>query len=157
MEMKCVEIRVIELPLVRPFRTSFGTQLNRELLLLKVTTQAGIEGWAECVAMSEPLYSPEYTMGCQDVLERFLLPRIFQQGDIRAEEVSDVLRPILGQQMAKAAIETAILDTQLKEAGLSFGSFLGSSREMIDCGVSVGIAMTKTTVAPIIALRMFRS
>ncbi len=142
MEIKEVEIRVIELPLVRPFRTSFGTQFHRELLLLKVTTTDGAAGWSECVAMSEPLYSPEYTLGCQDVLERFLLPRIFHAGDTRAEEVADLLRPVLGHQMAKAAIETAILDAQLKEAGISFGSFLGSSREMIDCGVSVGIAKT---------------
>ena len=52
MNIKEVELRVIELPLVRPFRTSFGTQLNRELLLVRMTTQEGVEGWAECVAMS---------------------------------------------------------------------------------------------------------
>ena len=77
MKIKNVELRIIRLPLVRPFRTSFGTQLERELLLVKITTQEGVEGWAECVAMSEPLYSPEYTMGSQDVMERFLLPKIF--------------------------------------------------------------------------------
>jgi O-succinylbenzoate synthase len=142
MQIKEVEIRTIEMPLVRPFRTSFGTQLHRELLLLKITTQDGAPGWSECVAMSEPLYSPEYTSGCQEVIERFLLPKIFEQGDIRAEEVADVLRPILGHQMAKAALETAILDAQLKHEGISFGSYLGSARELIDCGVSVGIATT---------------
>ncbi|MCX6430898.1 MAG: o-succinylbenzoate synthase [Actinobacteria bacterium] len=140
MEIKNVEIRTIQLPLVRPFRTSFGTQLSRELLLLKLTTRDGGEGWSECVAMSEPLYSPEYTSGCQDVMERFLLPAIFERGDVRAEEVAEILKPFLGHQMAKAAIESAILDAQLKDEGISFGSYLGSSRELIDCGVSVGIA-----------------
>lgn len=142
MEIKDVEIRTIELPLVRPFRTSFGTQLHRELLLLKVTSRDGAIGWSECVAMSEPLYSPEYTSGCQDVLERFLLPTLFHSGDIHAEEVAEIHRPFLGHQIAKAAIETAILDAELKEKGISFGSYLGSSRELIDCGVSVGIANT---------------
>ncbi|TRZ85441.1 MAG: o-succinylbenzoate synthase [Streptomycetaceae bacterium] len=140
MKIKSVEIRVVELPLVRPFRTSFGTQLERELLLMKITTHEGTEGWAECVAMSEPLYSPEYTAGCQDIMERFLLPAIFEYGDIRAEEVAGVLKPFLSHQMSKATIETAILDAQLKLDGISFGSYLGSSKPEVDCGVSVGIA-----------------
>ena len=140
MNIKEVELRVIELPLVRPFRTSFGTQLNRELLLVRMTTQEGVEGWAECVAMSEPLYSPEYTSACQDVIERFLLPKIFGQGDVMAEEVAALLKPFLGHQMSKAAIEAALLDAQLKLEGRSFGSYLGSARETVDCGVSVGIS-----------------
>lgn len=142
MNIKEVELRVIELPLVRPFRTSFGTQLHRELLLLKLTTHEGVDGWAECVAMSEPLYSPEYTSACQDVIERFLLPKIFEQGDVIAEEVATLLKPFLGHQMSKAAIEAAFLDAQLKLEGRSFGSYLGSARQMVDCGVSVGIGST---------------
>ena len=140
MNIKSVEIRTIALPLVRPFRTSFGTQNDRELLLIKITMHDGVEGWAECVAMSEPLYSPEFTAGCQDVMERFLLPNLFAYGDIRAEDVASTLRPFLGHQMAKAALESAVLDAQLKLEGISFGSYLGSSRNLIDCGVSVGIA-----------------
>ena len=46
------ELRRIYLPLVRPFRTSFTTQTDREVLLIKVTTEDGIVGWSECVAMS---------------------------------------------------------------------------------------------------------
>lgn len=147
MRLKDVDLRIINLPLVRPFRTSFGTQYERELLLMKITTDDGAEGWAECVAMSEPLYSPEYTFASQDVIERFLLPKIFAAGDIRAEEVADLLRPFLGHQMSKACIETAILDAQLKLDGISFGSYLGSSKEMIDCGVSVGITPTIDALA----------
>ncbi len=147
MRIKEVDLRIINLPLVRPFRTSFGTQYERELLLMKITTQDGAEGWAECVAMSEPLYSPEYTFASQDVIERFLLPKIFEAGDIRAEEVADLLRPFLGHQMSKACVETAILDAQLKLEGISFGSYLGSSKELIDCGVSVGITSTIDALA----------
>ncbi len=147
MRIKEVELRIIKLPLVRPFRTSFGTQYERELLLMKIGTNEGAEGWAECVAMSEPLYSPEYTLASQDVIERFLLPKVFELGDVRAEEIADLLRPFLGHQMSKACVETALLDAQLKHEGISFGSFLGASKEMIDCGVSVGIASSIDALA----------
>ena len=147
MRIKDVELRIINLPLVRPFRTSFGTQYGRELLLMKIRTDEASEGWAECVAMSEPLYSPEYTFACQDVIERFLLPKIFAAGDIHAEEVAGLLKPFLGHQMSKACIETAVLDAALKLEGTSFASYLGSTKEMIDCGVSVGITTSIDALA----------
>ena len=69
MKLKEIELRTIHLPLVRPFRTSFGTQTSREVLIVKVTNENGTAGWAECVAMSEPLYSPEYVVGCIDLIK----------------------------------------------------------------------------------------
>lgn len=104
---------------------------------MKITTHEGSQGWAECVAMSEPLYSSEYTMGAQDVMERFLLPKIFAYGDVRVEEVADILKPFLGHRMSKTTMETAILDAQLKLEGISFASYLGSTKSEIDCGISV--------------------
>ena len=70
------ELRTIQLPLVRPFRTSFGTQTSREVLMVSVVNEKGTRGWAECVAMSAPLYSPEYTAGCLDLIKTFLLPKL---------------------------------------------------------------------------------
>ena len=139
MKIHDIEIRHIEVPLVRPFRTSFTTQYGRDLLLLKVETDVGT-GWSECVAMNSPLYSPEYTHGCEDVLVRFLIPALRKVNDLHAEEVGEILAPFLGHQMAKAAIETALLDAQLKGQGRSFASYFGATKDAVDCGVSVGIA-----------------
>src|SRR5581483_2426401 len=59
MKLDAVELRRIRLPLVSPFRTSFGTQTERDVLLVRAITPEA-EGWGECVAMEEPLYSSEY-------------------------------------------------------------------------------------------------
>ena len=138
--MKELELRTIHLPLVRPFRTSFGTQTSREVLMVKVTNENGTAGWAECVAMSEPLYSPEYVIGCLDFIKRFLIPTLRDKPSITAEDVPVVLKPFLGGQMAKAALETAILDAQLKDQGISLAKYLGATKTKVECGVSVGIA-----------------
>ena len=103
------ELRTIHLPLVRPFRTSFGTQTSRELLVVKVTDEDGNVGWAEDVAMSEPLYSPEYVAGNLDLIKRFLLPELFKRSEVRAEDVAEILAPYLGAPMAKAALEKSNL------------------------------------------------
>jgi len=140
MKINEIELRIIHLPLVRPFRTSFGTQTSREVLMVKVTNQNGTIGWAECVAMSEPLYSPEYVIGCLDLMKRFLIPVLKSKQDITAEDVPVVLKPFLGGQMAKAALETAILDAQLRDEKISLASYLGATKSKVECGVSVGIA-----------------
>jgi len=127
--------------LVAPFETSFGIQTERDILLLKATTSAG-EGWGECVAGEEPTYSSEYVDGAQHVLVHHLLPRLFESGSLVAEDVARILRPVHGHQMAKAAIEMAVLDAQLRSSGESFGKYLGAVMSEVDCGVSVGIHRT---------------
>lgn len=139
-----LELRTINLPLVRPFRTSFGTQTAREVLMLKVITSEGIVGWSECVAMSQPLYSPEYVAGSLDLMRRFLIPALLQAGDLTAESVTPLLAPFLGSPMAKATLESALLDAQLRSEQKSMAEFLGANKTKIPCGVSVGIAPTIT-------------
>jgi O-succinylbenzoate synthase len=141
-----VELRRIAMPLVSPFRTSFGSQTERDILLVRVDLADAsggrsdtIEGWGECVALSEPSYSPEYVEGAQHVLVHHLLPRLMAAGPIEAADVAPALAKIHGHPMAKAAIEMAVLDAQLRADERSFASFLGATRNRIPSGVSVGI------------------
>ena len=137
MIVRAVELRRIRMSLVAPFETSFGVQTERDILLLKAITDRG-EGWGECVAGEDPLYSAEYVDGAQDVLVRHLLPMLLGR-DLGAADVGMILRPVHGHQMAKAAIEMAVLDAELRERGESFGRYFGAVRAEVDCGVSVGI------------------
>jgi len=138
-----IELRRISMPLVAPFRTSFGSQTERDILLVRVdlSDSAGstVEGWGECVALSEPSYSPEYVDGAQHVIIHHLLPRLFAAGPIEAADVAPALAKLHGHPMAKAALEMAMLDAQLRARGQSFASFLGAERTTIPSGVSVGI------------------
>ena len=140
-KLRSVELRRIRLSLVAPFETSFGVQRERDILLLKAITSDG-GGWGECVAGEEPTYSSEYVDGCQHVLIHHLLPRLLDQPHLDAEDVGRVLRPVHGHHMAKAAIEMAILDAQLRARGESFGKYFGADRAAVDSGVSVGIHAT---------------
>ena len=111
-----IELRRVSMPLVSPFRTSFGTQTARELMLLRVVTDEG-EGWGECVAMADPLYSSEYNDAAADVLRRFLVPALAASGPLDAHAVAQVLEPFKGHRMAKSALEMGVLDAELRAAG----------------------------------------
>ncbi|MFD1501577.1 o-succinylbenzoate synthase, partial [Streptosporangium lutulentum] len=136
MKITGIELRRIAMPLVTPFRTSFGTETERDVLLLRVITPDA-EGWAECVAMSDPLYSPEYVDGAADVLRRFLIPALPATVDPHTAEAA--LHPFKGHRMAKAALHTAVLDAHLRTGGQPLATYLGATRPQVPSGVSVGI------------------
>lgn len=137
MELTSVELRRIRLPLVAPFRTSFGAEYHRDALLVRVAGP-DTEGWGECVAMDAPLYSAEYVDGAQEVMRRFLLPRLGSRA-ISADTVAMKLAPVRGHPMAKAAIEAAVLDAELRLDGRRLADHLGAVHDRVPAGVSVGI------------------
>ena len=139
MKLTGVELRRISMPLVAPFRTSFGVESTRDILLLRAVLDGEAEGWGECVAMSDPLYSSEYVDASVDVLKRFMLPRLFAAAHVDGAAVGHVLEPIKGHYMSKAVIETAVLDAELRATGRSFARELGATKDRVPSGVSVGI------------------
>jgi o-succinylbenzoate synthase len=137
--IQLLELVRVELPMVVPFRTSFGVQTTREALLVHVVTDEA-EGWGECVTPAAPVYSEEYTDGAADILRRHLVPRLLGSGStVDARDVRDRLAGIKGHRMAKAALEVAVLDAQLRAAGIPLARHLGATSDRVPAGVSVGI------------------
>ncbi|MFC0438178.1 o-succinylbenzoate synthase [Kutzneria buriramensis] len=138
MKIAGVELLRLRMPLVSPFRTSFGTQETRELLLVRVVT-ADAEGWGECGALVDPVYSSEYVDGVAHVLRNYLIPTLLTAGDVTAHAVGPLLERFKGHRMAKAALEMAVLDAELRTHEMPLATALGSTVDSVPCGVSVGI------------------
>lgn len=138
MKLEAIELRTLHLPLVRPFRTSFGTEVAREALVVRVLGDEG-EGWGECVAGAEPLYSSEFVAASLLVMREYLAPALLATGDVTGEGVGPLLSAFAGHKMAKAALEMAVLDGELRARGESFQHFLGGSGDSVVPGVSVGM------------------
>lgn len=136
MAIRSIELVRAHIELVSPFRTSFGTDTDRDLLYVHVVGDEH-EGWGECVAGTTPGYSSEYVDGCQHVIENFLMPLV--RGDSTAESFVAAARPWRGNFMSKAAVEAALLDHQLRVANKSLASYLGANKSSVASGVSVGI------------------
>ncbi|MFA9430508.1 o-succinylbenzoate synthase [Egicoccus sp. AB-alg2] len=139
MTVERIDLVRVGLPLVTPFRTSFGVQTVRDALLVHVRGREA-EGWGECVTPASPVYSEEYTDGAMHVLADELVPRLLAPGrSVRAEDVGLRLAGIKGHRMAKAALESAVLDAQLRAADRPLAAYLGATRDRVPAGVSVGI------------------
>ncbi len=133
-----VELRTVGIPLIRPFRTSFGEETHKSCVLVRVITDDA-EGWGECVASPDPGYSEEFNDGAWLVLGGFLLPALFAAGDVTTDDLDRVLAGVRGNPMAKATLIDAFLDAELRAAGRSLAEHLGAVTDRVACGVSVGI------------------
>ncbi len=140
MRLELVELVRVAMPLVRPFRTSFGVQHVRDVLLVHVRSDGG-DGWGESAAHAEPFYNEEFTESAALVLERWLVPAVLDR-DLSAGEVGGRCAHVNGYRAAKAGLEMAVLDAELRATGTSLATYLGASRDTIDVGVSVGITAT---------------
>src|SRR5207248_2115636 len=118
-----------------PFRTSFGTEYRRDVLLVRAVLD-GVDGWGECVAMSEPRYSAEYVAGAAHVIRHFLVPGLAGLARVDVAATEAVFARIKGHPMAKAALQTAVLDAQLRPTGMALGGYLGAVRDRVPAGVS---------------------
>ena len=136
--LEAIELRVLHLPLVSPFTTSFGTETVREVIIVRARTADG-DGWGEIVTQQAPLYSSEYTQGAWDVAQRFLVPALLDVGTLAPEQVAGILEPFVAHRMVKAGLELAILDAALRAEGRPLGEYLGAVVDRVPSGVSVGI------------------
>lgn len=129
----------MRLPLVRPFRTSFGTSTEKICILARVETDDA-DGWAECVSDEAPGFSEEFNEGAWLVLRDMLAPAMFRAGEVGVDDLDRVFASVRGNPMAKATLIDALLDAELRARGEALAAFLGGVRDRVACGVSVGIS-----------------
>lgn len=141
MRIREIELRLVALPLVRPFRTSFGEMREKECILARVTTDDA-EGWGECVADRAPDFSAEFNAGAWHVLRELLVPAAFDAGALEVPRIEETFARVRGHPMAKATLVNAVLDAHLRAEGTSLATWLGAERNRVACGVSVGITPT---------------
>src|ERR1700680_5146454 len=91
-------LREIQMPLVRPFETSFGRTTDRRILLVEVEA-AGVTGGGECVAGERPSYSPETIETAWLVLRDFIWPALVRKEFSAAADVWEILSPLRGAKL----------------------------------------------------------
>jgi len=140
LQIDTIHLREINLPLAHPFETSFGVTTGRRILLIELEAD-GLTAWGECVAGEHPYFSGETIDTAWLITESELAPRLLEAGtELRGGgSCPHLFKQIRGNQMAKAAVENAVWDLEAQMSGVSLASLLGGVREIIPCGVSIGI------------------
>ncbi len=141
MRIERIELRVVRLPLVRFFETSFGRIDDRTFVVVQVD-EDGASGFGECVAGASPWYSPETTSTAWHIISDFIAPIVLARELGHPRDVFDALGAIRGHHMAKAAVEMAVWDLFARQQDLPLSAVLGGRRASVESGASIGIQPT---------------
>lgn len=133
-----VSIYHLSMPLQAAFKTSFGSTLQRECILLEARS-GEFTGYGECVADRDPGYSYETSGTAWHILSDFLIPEILNTDLESAQEMQAKIAHIRGHPMAKAGLEMAFWDLLGKRENRSLQDLIGGDGETVKVGVSVGI------------------
>jgi O-succinylbenzoate synthase len=135
-----IELRLLRLPLVRFFETSFGRVHDRTFVLVSVEENGSI-GWGECVADGNPYYSSETTRTGWHIIAEFVAPILLGREFDHPSEIFPALRLIRGHHMAKAAVEMAAWDLFARQHGRPLAEVLGGSPALIASGIASGVSV----------------
>ena len=133
-----IHLREINMPLAQPFETSFGVTSSRRILLVELESE-GLTGWGECVAGEHPYFSDEMIDTAWLITEAELAPRLLDADVERGGSCPRIFGQVRGHRMAKAALENAVWDLEAQAKRVSLANLLGGTREVIACGVSIGL------------------
>jgi O-succinylbenzoate synthase len=135
-----IELRLLRLPLVRFFETSFGRIDDRAFVIVTIEGE-GTVGVGECVADDKPFYSSETTETAWHIIERFLAPIVFSRTYAHPREVFDSFSIVRGHHMAKAALEMAGWDLFARQEQRSLSELLGGSPAIVARGIASGVSI----------------
>lgn len=136
-----IELRLIRLPLLEPFETSFGSIDSRLIFLVSLQAD-GVQGWGEVVAEEEPRYSYETVRTAFHVIRDFFGPALLTEPIGGLDDLAQRLAPFRGHNMAKAGLELAFMDLLGQVKQQSLATLLGGKLKRVKVGVSLGIQPT---------------
>ncbi len=141
MKIERLELRLLKLPLVHFFETSFGRIYDKHFIIVRADG-GGVSGYGECVAEQDPYYSAETNDTVWHIIADFIAPRLLGAEFSHPREVFPALKAIRGHNMAKAAVEMAAWDLYARQRGEPLARAIaggGRPRDRIASGVSIGI------------------
>ena len=81
MKIDSITLHHLNMPLVAPFETSFGRELDRECIIVSIHSD-GLTSYGECVADQSPGYNYETTGTAWHIIKDFIAPLVLGQ-DVR--------------------------------------------------------------------------
>ncbi len=151
MRIDQVDLKIVRLPLVRPFQTSSSRKDHLDHILVRVAA-GGATGWGECASPSDPFYCPETTETCWHMLRDFLVPAVLGREWSTIDELARFYGLVKGNRFARAGLEMACWDALARAQGQSLCRLLGGTRSEILSGVSLGIESRIEALLDLIAV-----
>jgi len=140
-----IDIGIVEIPLIKPFKTALRVVDRLESIVVCITTDNGLTGYGE-TAPTEAITgdSKESILKSLEILSKHIT-------GIAISSKEDVLKIIHGSIEknfnTKSAIEIALYDLWAQKAGLPLYRYLGGERDTFKTGITISLNPVEEMVA----------
>lgn len=121
-----VETFLVDLPTIRPHHLAMTTMDGQTLMLVRMTMSDGTVGWGEGTTIGGLAYGSESPEGMKLAIDTYIAPILFGcDPDRVGRTMATIGKAVQGNNFAKCAVETALLDALGKRTGLAVSELLG--------------------------------
>jgi muconate cycloisomerase len=126
LKIEAVQTFIVDLPIIRPHLLSVATMQAQTLMIVKVICSDGITGLGEGTTIGGLSYGAESPEGMKLAIDQYIAPILKSANPARVPETMIAIRKaIKGNNFAKCAVETALLDAWGKRVGLPMSELVG--------------------------------
>ncbi len=149
LRVEVVETYVVDLPIIRPHLLSVATMQAQTLMIVKIVCSDGVTGFGEGTTIGGLSYGAESPEGMKLAIDRYIAPILESANPARVPETMNAIRKaIKGNNFAKCAVETALLDAWGKRIGLPMSELVGGRlRDRLPVAWTLASGDTKIDIA----------
>jgi len=121
-----VETVIVDLPTIRPHQLSMTTMKGQTLMIIRIRMSDGIVGIGEGTTIGGLAYGPESPEGMKLAIDTYITPILLQSDPNRiGPTMGTINKAVQGNNFAKCAVETALVDALGKRNRLTASELLG--------------------------------
>lgn len=128
----------VAMPLIDPWKTSFGDMRAVDSVLVRLTSDGEV-GWGEAAPYATPQFCPEWAGGCFRLIADVFRPLLLGEVINTPEALQDRLRPFKGNHFAKAAVDLAWWDLAMRIEGRPLWRAIGGENPLIAVGADIPV------------------
>jgi muconate cycloisomerase len=126
MKITSLESILVDLPTIRAHKLARQTVMQQTLVVLRLQTDEGLEGLGEATTIGGLSYGEESPESIKSALDTYISPMIKGLDPRNINHVmAEIERHVVGNRLAKSALETALLDISGKALGVPVHQLLG--------------------------------
>jgi muconate cycloisomerase len=135
MKIIALESILVDLPTIRAHKLARQTVMQQTLVVLRLQTDEGLEGLGEATTIGGLSYGEESPESIKSALDTYISPIVkgLDPRNINAV-MAEIERHVVGNRLAKSALETALLDVSGKALGVPVHQLLGGRQtDAMEC------------------------
>lgn len=140
-----IETLIVDLPTIRPHVLAMATIDRQSIVLVRITDADGVTGVGEGTTIGGLSYGNESPESIKLTIDRYIAPLLEGQDLSRIGEVMALVgHNVAGNNFAKCAVETALLDMAGKRLGVPVSELIGGGRRRETLPVAWTLASNDT-------------